>query len=680
MGNFTIRKQVFIASLIAIVVFLATTIFINIVSTDVAEKEKLRDLEIIDQMTMKDARYHIVHIQQFLTDASLTGNDAAIDEALENKQSVLEISRKFKQTNPHLTKDINEIVELINKLYTTGEKMVATYNESGQSAGNIIMTQADTGFDALSAELTEKLEALATHVNQKEHRLQKELDSAKSYLSTVNFLGSIVQIILLLGICALIFLRILPAIKRLNANIVGLASGDKDLSKRINVRKEDELGEIAHSVNHFTTELDAMTAAIGHASTRLQNTTSSFQENASDATAGMKEVHNHTDLLATAINEMASTVVEVARNTENAAQIANTTRETTLSGELIVSESVDIINTLAADIDESATQIQSLVHHSEEIGNIINVIKSISDQTNLLALNAAIEAARAGDAGRGFAVVADEVRSLAKNTQDSAAEIENMIDQIQQESQRVAVSMQNNIEKASTTVDKAQQAGASLKEIAESVSQLAEVNMQIAAASDEQTTVSEEINKSILQVANIASDTLDITNKVGLASIECSFASSEVADLIGQFKTTKFAGENDPSKLVNWSEAYSVHVPSIDQQHHKLFDMMNVVYQLVISDQLNQLDAPLDALVEFAKKHLRDEEEILQRVNYPDFKAHKNVHITLLADLDDLYKQAQQGDIHKLFELIMFLKNWLVDHIYKVDMKYSDLLVSKGIK
>jgi len=680
MGNFTIKKQVTIASLIAIFVFLTTTIFIQIVSNDAEKKEKLRDLEIIDQMTMKDARYYIVQIQQFLTDASLTGKVDSIDEALENKQTVLKISREFIQTNPHLTTDLNEIIELINKLYATGEEMVATYKKSGQAAGNIIMAQPDTGFDARSKKLSDKFEVLATHVNQKEHRLQKDLDIAKQYLSTVNFFGSIVQIILLLGICALIFIRILPAIKRLNANIVGLASGDKDLSKRINVRKEDELGEIAHSVNHFTTELDAMTAAIGHASTRLQKTTSSFQENASSATAGMKEVHNHTDLLATAINEMASTVVEVARNTENAAQIANTTRETTLSGELIVSESVDIINTLATDIDESATQIQSLVNHSEKIGSIINVIKSISDQTNLLALNAAIEAARAGDAGRGFAVVADEVRSLAKNTQDSAAEIETMIDQIQQESQRVSVSMKNNIEKASTTVDKAQQAGESLKEIAESVSQLAEVNMQIAASSDEQTTVSEEINKSILQVANIASDTLAITNKVGLASIECSFASSEVSDLINQFKTTKFAGEHEPNKLVNWSNAYSVHIPSIDKQHRKLFDLMNVVYQLIISDQLQNLDSPLDELVEFAKKHLRDEEKILQRVNYPDFQAHKNVHIKLLADMESLYNQAQTGNIHKLFELVMFLKNWLVDHIYKVDMKYSDLLVSKGIK
>jgi len=680
MRNLTIKMQIMIAGSIAIFVFIITTLFIFTTSSTTTQLEHRRDIKIIEQLKIKDARYHIIQIQQFLTDASLTGNNEALDEALANKTKVLDILRYFIQQHPDWTSQMNGIIKSVEMLYATGEEMSIAYQKSGSKAGNNIMIRPDTGFDARSGIISNDFEALVEKINSQQKSLNRQLKSSENKLHIVNLTGAFIQIALIMAICALVLLRVIPAISRLNKSILGLSKGDKDLSKRLVIRREDELGEIAHSVNHFTSDLDAMTAAISQASKRLINTTSTFQENASNATAGMQEVHNHTDLLATAINEMASTVVEVARNTENAANIANSTLETTLNGELIVSESVDIINTLATDIDESATQIQSLVNHSEKIGNIINVIKSISDQTNLLALNAAIEAARAGDAGRGFAVVADEVRSLAKNTQDSAAEIETMIDQIQQESQRVSISMKNNIEKASTTVDKAQQAGESLKEIAQSVSQLAEVNMQIAAASDEQTTVSEEINKSILQVANIANDTLAITNKVALASIECSFSSSEVSDLVNQFKTTKFEGEHDPSKLVNWSEAYSVHVPSIDKQHRKLFDLMNVVYQLIISDQLTQLNAPLDELIEFAKKHLRDEEEILQRVNYPDFKAHKNVHITLLADLDDLYKQAQQGDIHKLFELIMFLKNWLVDHIYKVDMKYSDLLVSKGIK
>ena len=680
MGNLTIKKQVIIASLIAIIAFLSTTVFIQLVSNDANEKEKLRDLEIIDQMSMKDARYHIVQIQQFLTDAALTGNDEAIAEALNNKKAVLDISHKFIQRNPHLTTQVNEIITLINKLYATGEDMIATYKKSGQTAGNQVMTRDNTGFDARSDTLSNAFEELSSHVTQQEQRLQKELNIAKDYLSTVNLLGSLIQIALLLAVCALIFLRILPAIFRLNSSISSLTDGDKDLSKRLTIKKDDELGHIAHAVNHFTEDLDAMIAAIGKASGRLHKTTKSFQQNAEEASAGMTEVHLHTDMLATAINEMASTVTEVARNTEEAAEIANSARDSTISGETIVNESIEIIKTLSNDIDDSATQIQTLLERSEKIGDIINVIKSISDQTNLLALNAAIEAARAGDAGRGFAVVADEVRSLAKNTQDSAAEIEAMIDQIQQDSQRVSVSMKNNIEKAATTVDKAQLAGESLQEIAKSVTQLADVNMQIATASEQQTMVSEEINKSILQVANIASDTLDTTNKVGLASIECMFSAGEVADLVSQFKVTNFAGEHDPNKLVEWSEAYSVHVVSIDNQHRKLFDLMNDVYQLVISAQLDNLNKPLDELIAYAKKHLFDEEKILESVNYPDLAAHKKVHVKLLTDLDNLYIQAKTGNIHKLFELVMFLKNWLVDHIYKVDMKYSALLVSRGIK
>ena len=680
MGNLTIKKQVLIASGLAIFFFLATTIFSSIVTTEVKQKEKLRDLEIIAQMTMKDSRYYIVQIQQFLTDAALTGNSEAIDEARENKNEVLAISVKFIKTNPHLTDEVNEIIALINRLYATGEEMIAVYKASGQQAGNQIMTQATTGFDARSIVLADKFEALSTHVTKKEQRLQQELDRATEYLNTVIMASSVIQIMLLLGLVSLIFLRVLPAIKRLNTNIFDLSQGDKDLTRRLTIRKKDELCAIAQSVNHFTEDLDTMIAAIGYASKRLENDTQSFREDATQSSKGMQEVQTHTDMLATAINEMASTVLEVARNTEQAAEIAQSTRETTISGETIVKDSIEIINTLATDIDESASQIQSLVQLSEKIGDIINVIKSISDQTNLLALNAAIEAARAGDAGRGFAVVADEVRALAKSTQDSAAEIENMISQIQNESQRVSTSMQNNIDKASTTVTKAEQAGESLRDIAESVNQLADVNVQIATASEQQSAVSEEINQSILQVANLATETLNLSKRVGLASIECSFSASEVTDLVSQFKTTEYKIDHNDNNLVDWSEAYSVHVPSIDQQHRQIFEMINTVYKLVVSNNIENINKPLNELVGFAKKHLSDEEEILEKVSYPDLTAHKQVHVNLLNDIDKLYQQCNTDDLASFFELLMFLKNWLVDHIYKVDMKYSGLLVSKGIK
>ncbi len=680
MGNLTIKKQMLFASFLAIVVFITTTSLLFSATTETRNIELQRNIKMSQQLSLKDARYNIVQIQQFITDASLTGHLEAKDEALENKNKALDIVNKLKREEPQFADDIRQIVSGINELHAVGEEMFTAYQQVGLDAGNSIMTRTVTGFDARSITLSEHFESLATQVDQQASQLNKALSDSESKLKTFNFIASLIQITIIIAICALVLIRVIPAIFRLNSNISQLSRGDKDLSRRLRIRKEDEIGQIAHSVNDFTESLDAIMSAVFQASDRLKNITDGFQHSAVNATDGMKEVHSHTDMLATAITEMSSTVMEVARNTEHAAEIAASTRETTLAGEVIVGESVEIIKTLSTDIDHSASQIQSLVQHSEKIGDIINVIKSISDQTNLLALNAAIEAARAGDAGRGFAVVADEVRSLAKNTQDSAAEIENMISQIQQESQRVAISMKNNIDKAAITVEKAQFAGDSLQEIARSVMELADVNMQIATASEEQSMVSEEINKSILQVANIASDTLAITQKVGLSSIECSFAAGEVLDLSSQFTTSNFHIEKDNTKLVCWSEAYSVHVPSIDAQHRKLFDLMNVVYQLITSNQLDQLTKPLEELITFAKKHLHDEELLLQDANYPDLNAHKQVHKKLLADLGTLYKDSQSGDISKLFELVMFLKNWLLDHIYKVDMKYSEHLVSRGVK
>ena len=680
MGNLTIKKQIIFVGILALAIFIITNVVVFSVRDDVHGLEIQRDKAMENQLLLKDARYHIAQIQQFLTDASLTGNIDAKNEALDNKKAVIKISNVFKLNNSQLSLQINDILDDIEALYKTGEEMFNAYQTVSTQAGNAIMTRPQTGFDDRSLSISNSFEQLNKVINQQVSEFDGGFRTAEKTLEDTNLIGSIIQMIIFISICLLVYVRIIPSLSRLSKSIMQLANGDKDLSRRLTIDRNDELGQIAHAVNVFTEGLDAMSAAIASAGLRLKKTTQGFQQKASDSTAGMKQVHNHTDMLATATNEMASTVAEVARNTEHGAAIAKATRETTLLGENVVGESVEIILTLAEDIDHSASLIQSLVQHSEKIGDIINVIKSISDQTNLLALNAAIEAARAGDAGRGFAVVADEVRSLAKSTQDSASEIETMIGQIQTESQRVSVSMQNNIDKAATTVDKAQLAGDSLREIAKSVTELADVNMQIATASEEQRTVSEELNKSILEVANIASATLEISTEVGLASIECSFSAQEVGNLIGQFKTSQFHEDNNNDNLVNWTDAYCVHVKSIDDQHHKLFDLMNVVYKLIVNHQLDHLSEPLNELVTYAKKHLTDEEAILERVNYPDLVAHKKVHTVLLADMDALYQQASKGDISKLFELTMFLKNWLVDHIYKVDMKYSELLVSKGIK
>ncbi|PCH97904.1 MAG: hypothetical protein COB83_00325 [Gammaproteobacteria bacterium] len=680
MGSLTIKKQIVVAGALALVIFLITSAFVFDIKSDVQELRVQHDADITHQFQLKDARYHIVQIQQFITDASLTGNIEAKEEALTHKQKVISIAHNLKKQLPTFQNQIDSIIDGINALFETGEEMFTVYLQSGTEAGNVIMTRPQTGFDERSLRLAERFERLNREIEKSVSSINKQLQLAENQLQVTNLIGSLVQITIIIAICALVYFRVIPALGRLNKNIMRLADGDKDLSRRITINRQDELGDIAYSVNTFTEGLDATSAAITSAGTRLKGTVAGFQIKASEASSGMKSTQNHADMLATAINEMASTVAEIARNTVNAAEIAKSVQETTVEGENIVSESAEIIITLADDIDHSASLIQSLVQHSENIGNIIGVIKSISDQTNLLALNAAIEAARAGETGRGFAVVADEVRALAKSTQDSASEIEAMIGQIQKESQRVSSSMQNNIEKASITVGKAQLAGESLKEIAQSVTELADVNMQIAAASEQQMTVSDEINRSIVEVANIASNTLELSNQVGLASIECSFNADEVLSLIGQFKTSQFQQEKDSGQLVVWSDAYSVHVKSIDQQHHKLFDLINIVYQLVISSQLDKLAQPLDELLAFAKKHLADEEAILESVNYPDLMAHKKVHSTLLADMNVLYQQTSTGDINKLFELIMFLKNWLVNHIYQVDMKYSKLLVSKGIK
>ncbi|WP_371916953.1 methyl-accepting chemotaxis protein [Pseudomonas sp. FW305-47B] len=233
------------------------------------------------------------------------------------------------------------------------------------------------------------------------------------------------------------------------------------------------------------------------------------------------------DQLATAMTEMASTAEDVARNAQAAAEAAIAANEETADGVALVSRSTGAIKRLAEEMDATGHAINELSTLSQSIESIVAVITSIADQTNLLALNAAIEAARAGESGRGFAVVADEVRSLASRTQQSTQEIREMIDQLQTGVKHAQVQMQQSRDTASKTAGDANAANDTLERIREAIYRINDMNLQIAAAAEEQSATTEEINRNTTNIRDIS---LEVSGSADKQVRQCSV----MVDHVGQ--------------------------------------------------------------------------------------------------------------------------------------------------
>ncbi|WP_434340378.1 methyl-accepting chemotaxis protein [Motilimonas cestriensis] len=309
--------------------------------------------------------------------------------------------------------------------------------------------------------------------------------------------------ILVIGIGAYISRSVLNPINSL-VNVIQNIQQSNNLSLRVEQSGKDELSQLGRSFNLMLSNFQSIIKGVNTAVSELSESSEQLSVNANNNKAQISKQLEETDQVATAVTEMGSTIEEIAKNTEMVAQVAEQTNRNALLGKQSVEDTINKIEQLSAALNSSSQAVSVLAEESQTIDQVLDVIKSIAEQTNLLALNAAIEAARAGEQGRGFAVVADEVRNLAMRTQDSTLEISQIIDSLQQRTQGIVNLISSCHQQGKDSSDQAQQAGELLTQITKDVSHISDMSTQVAAAIEEQSLVSAEVNRNIINIKDSA--------------------------------------------------------------------------------------------------------------------------------------------------------------------------------
>ena len=293
-------------------------------------------------------------------------------------------------------------------------------------------------------------------------------------------------------------------IRQVTAALVAIGSGGGDLTHRLDASRADELGDLARGFNRFLENQRSMIGDVLATSERLRTAVGQVAQVVENTAQRSGRQQEMTDMVATAVHEMGLTVQEIAQNAGNAAVASQTARDEALQAREVVGGSIRHIESMSDEIGIAAQAVGELATQVASIDQVLAVIRGISEQTNLLALNAAIEAARAGDMGRGFAVVADEVRTLARRTQSSTDEIQQMIGSLKQGAENAVSSMQSGQAATGTGVESSQRTGASLTAITGQVEHISDMNHQVATATEEQSAVTEEINRNVQGISDLA--------------------------------------------------------------------------------------------------------------------------------------------------------------------------------
>ena len=534
MKNLGLKKTflllIVILSLIGIIQGTAVLYKTNIILNE-SKEIKLKYAVILNKS--HQLKLSVVQVQQWLTDISATralnGLDDGFAEAELNAVMFKKLLRDLSVVDKENAIQYKNIVPVFDAYYEVGKKMAQAYIDGGAMQGNTMMTN----FDSVAEKITKSVDKLLLKsIGKMDQTLIAQEENVRA--TRTFFLLGVFAIFSGITVLYFIMNNSLSVLPKAIKSITKITNGD--LTQKLNIDRNDEIGDLIKSVEELRQHLIQMIEQIFNTAESLQHTTEQVLKNSSQTTEIVTKQQTQTTQVATAMTQMTTTIQGVMQNiystsdkTIEAKNMAN------LGSKAILANTIQI-ESLSNELENAGATIYELEQDSQLITSIVDVIRGISEQTNLLALNAAIEAARAGEQGRGFAVVADEVRALASRTHDSTEEINKMVDKLLMGS-RSAVDITNRcIQKTCGIVEQSKEVTESLASIVESISDISDMTGQVVVASEEQVSVSEEINQNTVKIEEISCDVVEQMSKLSLESDALTNQSNALLKGIQEFK------------------------------------------------------------------------------------------------------------------------------------------------